>query len=153
MEDFVERAPDTPTEADLNLAYGSKFLSAADVGNRKIRTKIENVRKVELRNGDGTKRPRFVLHLDGIDKPMVLNKTNIDALVEKLGGKPAGWKGALVGIFVDPKVTFGGKCVGGLRLLVLGPGSAVKPVGPPMSPEPPQHDGAGIEDMSDNIPF
>jgi hypothetical protein len=76
MEDFVERDLDTPTEADLKQIYGSKFLSAADVGNRKIRTKIEEVRKAELRNGDGTKRPRLVLHLRGIDKPMVLNWTN-----------------------------------------------------------------------------
>jgi hypothetical protein len=153
MEDFVERDLDTPTEADLNQAYGSKFLSAADVGTRKIGTEIEQVRKEHLRNGDGTKRLKLVLHLRGIDKPMVLNMTNADALVDKLGRNPANWKGALIGIYVDPNVTYGGKRVAGLRLRVLGPVSAVKPGASPMSPEPPQHDGAGIEDMSDNIPF
>ena len=152
-DDFVEHDLDTPTEADLNQLYGSRFLSAADVGNRKIRTKIEKVRKEHLRNGDGTKRVRFVLHLDGIDKPMVLNVTNVNALIEKLGRNPATWIGTPVGIYVDANVTYGGKRVAGLRLRVLGPVSAVKPVAPPMSPEPPPHDGAGIEDMSDSIPF
>ena len=152
-DDFEEHGLDTPTEADLNQAYGSKFLSAADVGTRKIRTKIERVRPEDLRNGDGTKRVRFVLHLGGIDKPMVLNVTNVNALIEKLGRNPASWKGASVGVYVDPNVTYGGKRVAGLRLQVLGPVSAVKSVAPPTSPEPPQHDGAGIEDMSDSIPF
>jgi hypothetical protein len=153
MEDFVETDAPTPTEADLNQVYGSKFLSAADVGSRKIRTKIERARKEDLRNGDGTKRVKFVLHLGGVDKPMVLNATNVDALIEKLGRNPANWIGALIGIYVDPNVTYGGKRVAGLRPRVLGPGSAAKPVGPPMSPEPPQHDSAGVENMSDSIPF
>jgi hypothetical protein len=153
VDDFVEHDLDTPTETELNQFYGSKFLSAVDVGNRKIPTNIESVGKVDLRNGDGTKRVRFVLRLGGIDKPMVLNVTNVNALIEKLGRNPASWKGASVGIYVDPNVTYGGKRVAGLRLRVLGPVSAAKPVASPMSPEPPQHDNAGIEDMSDSIPF
>jgi hypothetical protein len=153
MEDFVETDAATPTEADLNQVYGSKFLSAADVGDQKIRTEIEQVWKEHLRNGDGTKRVRFVVRLSGIDKPMVLNMTNINALIDKLGRNPANWKGAPIGIYVDPNVTYGGKRVAGLGLRVLGPVSTLKPVAPPVSPEPPQHDGAGIEDMSDSIPF
>ena len=34
----------TPTEADLDACYGSKFLSATDLGDRKLRTKIGRVR-------------------------------------------------------------------------------------------------------------
>ena len=33
----------TPTEADLTSCYGSKYLSAEEVGNRKIRSKIAKV--------------------------------------------------------------------------------------------------------------
>jgi hypothetical protein len=120
-DDFVDHDLDTPTEADLNQVYGSKFLSAADVGNRKIRTKIEKVGKEDLRKGDGTKRMRFVLRLGGIDKPMVLNVTNVNALIEKLGRSPANWIGAPVGIYVDPNVNYGGKRVAGLRLRVPSP--------------------------------
>src|SRR5436190_11433424 len=100
--EFVDNDLDTPTESDLDQAYGSKFLSAADVGNRKIRTKIVKVRKVDLRGSDGTNRVKFVLHVEGIEKPMVLNSTNLNELVEKLGRNPRDWIGALVGLYVDP---------------------------------------------------
>jgi hypothetical protein len=146
-EDFVHDL-DTPTEADLDQVYGSKFLPAADVGTRKIRTTIVKVRKVDLRGGDGTKRVKFVLHFEHIDKPMVINATNKNELVKKLGKNPGNWIGALVGIYVDPDVEYGGKTVGGLRLRVLGPATTAKSAG---SPEPPPHDGSGIEDMSDSI--
>jgi len=149
MAHFDDNDLDTPTEADLDQAYGPKFLSAADVGNRKIGTTIVKVRKVDLRGGDGTKRVKFVLHVEHIDKPMVLNETNKNELVDKLGRKPGDWIGARVGLYVDLDVTYGGKRVGGLRLRVLGPATKTKPPG---SSEPPPHDGSGIEDMSDSIP-
>ena len=57
----------------------------------------------------------------GIDKPMVLNATNKDALVSALGKAPANWINASIGIYVDPNVMFGGVRTGGLRLRVLGP--------------------------------
>jgi hypothetical protein len=151
-DNFLEHDIDTPTEADLDQAYGSKFLSAADVGDRKIRTRITKVKKAELRGNDGTARVRFVLYLEGIDKPMVLNSTNMNELVGKLGRNPANWKGAAVGLYVDPNVTYAGKRVAGLRLRVLGPSTTAKPAGPVMPPEPP-HDGTGIEEMGDSIPI
>ena len=150
MADFLVNDLDTPTESDLDQAYGSKYLGAADRGARKTRTRIKKVRKAELRVNDGTKRVKFVLHFEDIDKPMVLNATNKNELVKKLGKNPANWIGALVGIYVDPDVEFGGKTVGGLRLRVLGADTTAKSAGPP---EPPPHDGTGIEDMSDNIPI
>ena len=109
MADFLVNDLDTPTESDLDQAYGSKYLGAADRGARKTRTRIKKVRKAELRVNDGTKRVKFVLHFEDIDKPMVLNATNKNELVKKLGKNPANWIGALVGIYVDPDVEFGGK--------------------------------------------
>jgi hypothetical protein len=96
---------------------------------------------------------RFVLYLEGIDKPMVLNSTNKNELVEKLGRNPAKWKGAEVGLYVDPNVTYAGKPVAGLRNRVLGPSTTAKPARPVMPSEPPPHDGTGIEDRSDSIPI
>jgi len=148
--DFIEYDPETPTEADLDQAYGSKFLPAADVGNRKSRTTIAKVRKMDLRGSDGTNRVKFVLQLEGIDKLLVLNSSNMNELVEKLGRKPADWIGALVEIYVDPNVTYNGKRVAGLRLRVISPSTTAKTA---VSPEPPPHDGSGIEDISDSIPI
>ena len=81
----------------------------------------------------------------------VLNTTNKNELVEKLSRKPADWIGALVGLYVDPNVTYAGKRVAGLRLRVLGPGT--KPAVSAGPPEPPLHERTGIEDMNDNIPI
>jgi hypothetical protein len=149
MSEFEEHN-ETPTEADLYQAYGSKYLSVTDVGNRKIRTTIQRVRMVDLRGSDGNNRAKFVLHFGDIDKPLVVNTTNMNELVEKLGRDPAKWKGAPVGLYVDPNVTYAGKRVAGLRLRVLGPWTTAKPAG---SSEPPPHDGSGIEDISDSIPI
>ena len=91
-DEFLDRDLDTPTEADLDLAYGSKFLSTTDIGTRKIRTKIIKVRKAKLRGNDGTERTRFVLFFEGLDKGLVLNAVNKDRLVAALGRMPAKWE-------------------------------------------------------------
>ena len=43
-DEFPETDLDTPTEHDLDEAYGSRFLGVVDVGDKKIRTKISKVR-------------------------------------------------------------------------------------------------------------
>jgi hypothetical protein len=108
----------TPTEADLDSCYGSKYLSATDLGDRKIRTKIVKVRKEGLQQQGGPVRNKFVLSFASLDKEMVLNTTNKNALVEVLGRRPADWIGAEVGIYAEP-TTFAGKPTKGLRLRVL----------------------------------
>ena len=117
IENFTDDL-DTPTEADLDSCYGSKYLSATDLGDRKIRTKIVKVRKVGLPQQGGSVRNRFVLSFASLDKEMVLNTTNKNALVEVLGRRPADWIGAEVGIYAEP-TTFAGKPTKGLRLRVL----------------------------------
>jgi hypothetical protein len=135
-DEFTEHDLDTPTEADLDLAYGSKYLSSGDIGDRKIRTKIAKVRKDELRGNDGVKKMKFVIFFSDLDKAMVLNTTNKDALVGSLGRTPANWIGATVGIYVDPNVTYAGKRMKGLRLRVLGAAEAPPKPTPAPSPTP-----------------
>jgi hypothetical protein len=118
-DEFLDHDLDTPTEADLDLAYGSQYLSSTDIGDRKIRTRITKVRKEELQGNEGRKRMKFILFFDTLDKPMVLNATNKNTLVDGLGRTPAKWIGASVGIYVDPNVTYAGKRVKGLRLRLL----------------------------------
>jgi hypothetical protein len=108
----------TPTEADLDTYYGSKYLSALEIGDRKIRTKIAKVRKVPLQQQGGLTRTKFVLSFSNLDKELVLNTTNKNALVDVLGRRPAEWLGAEVGIYAEA-TTFAGKPTKGLRLRVL----------------------------------
>ena len=54
---FVEDDLSTPTEADLDDCYGSKYLSAADLGDKKIRTRLGQIRKETMRQQSGTSAP------------------------------------------------------------------------------------------------
>jgi hypothetical protein len=117
--DFVDDDLGTPTEADLEDCYGSKYLSAADLGDKKIRTRIAKIRKETMRQQSGAERPKFVLYFTTLDKPMVLNATNKIALVDALGTVPANWVDADIGLYTE-NTQFAGKPVKGLRLRVLG---------------------------------
>ena len=118
--DFVEDDLGTPTEADLDDCYGSKYLSAADLGDKKIRTRIGKIRKETMRQQSGAERSKFVIYFTTLDKPMVLNATNKNVLVDELGKVPANWVGTDIGLYTE-NTQFGGKPVKGLRLRVLGP--------------------------------
>jgi hypothetical protein len=109
-------AEETPSAADLDAIYGSKFLSGSDLGDSRLKLRIAKVRKEELRNKDGIEM-KFVLYFDGSSRRLVLNKTNSRALARALGDAPANWIGASVSLRADHEVTFGGKP--SLRLEVL----------------------------------
>jgi len=131
----------TPTEQDLESCYGSKYLSAADLGDRKIKATIARIRKEELRQDNGASRGKFVLFLEEVDKGLVLNQTNKMVLVDALGKNPASWIGATLGLAAE-SVQFGGKAVRGIRIRVLHkPAAASAP--PPAPPKPTQ---AGAEE-------
>ena len=121
-DEFPETDIDTPTEHDLDEAYGSKFLGVVDVGDKKIRTRISKVGKDNVKDRDsGNLKKKILVFFENVDKPLILNVTNKEILVKAFGKAPAGWKGATVGILVDPNVMFGGQRKGGVRLRALLP--------------------------------
>src|SRR5207344_486087 len=61
MADFYDDLS-TPTEDDLNSCYGSKYLSAADLGDKRIRTRISKIRKEVMQQQGGTAEVRALLH-------------------------------------------------------------------------------------------
>jgi hypothetical protein len=138
MADDFDDDLGTPTEEDLEKCYGGKYLNAADIGAKKIKTRIKKVTKETMQQQQGKgERAKFVLYLSTIDKPMVVNATNKDELVKELGRNPANWKNAEVGIYTI-ETTFGGKPTKGLRLRVLSvPKAAAAPkVAKPTKPAP-----------------
>jgi len=117
----------------LDSCYGSKYFSAGDLGDQKIKARLADIRKVQMRQDNGVSRMKFVLLFDGIDKGLVLNQTNKTVLVDALGRNPSSWIGTTVGLVAE-SVQFGGKTVRGLRVRVLH-----KPAGlsaPPPAPKP-----------------
>ena len=135
-DEFADEADsNTPTAADLEEAYGSRFLGVVDIGDKKIRTKIVRVTKdeVKARNSNRVNK-RFLVFFENIKKALVLNPTNKTTLVDAFGKDPGVWKGVTVGIYVDPTVMFEGKRTGGVRLRSLQPPApAAKPV-PKLAP-------------------
>jgi hypothetical protein len=143
--DFDEHDLETPTEADLEAAYGSKYLSSVDIGDRKIRTRISKVRKETLKGNDGRERLKFLLFLNNVDKPLVVNATNKEELVTALGRTPANWIGAELGLYVV-STQFAGRPTKGLRIRVLSKPTATPK--PQAAAEPPpweQRGGPGFE--------
>jgi hypothetical protein len=134
-DDFSDTDLDTPTERDLDELYGSKYLGAADLGDKKIRTRIAKVRKETMQQQGGKpERPKFVIYFTTLDKGVVLNATNKNTIVTALGKDPARWAGAEVGLYTID-TAFGGKPVKGLRLKVLSaPKSMAKPTPAPKTP-------------------
>ena len=123
MADFIEQDLETPTEADLDSAYGSKFLSSqptsatARSAARSLKVRKEAycaARTTRARNGS-------CCISKGATSRWCSTRPSKDALVGALGKAPANWINASVGIYVDPNVMFGGVRTGGLRLRVLGP--------------------------------
>lgn len=152
-DEYLEPELDsTPTERDVDEAYGSRFLGVTDV-TKKIRTKILKVRKEDVKDRESGKlKKKIIVFFESIDKGLILNVTNKNILAAGLGKSPANWIGASVGIFVDPTVGFGGKQTGGVRLRVLLPPAAAKPA-PAAATPPAAADGdPGFDpDFNDNV--
>jgi hypothetical protein len=136
VEDNFSDDIGTPTEADLDECYGSKYLGAVDIGDKKIRTRIGKVRKETMpQQGGKPERPKFVIYFTTLEKPMVLNATNKNALVDKLGKVPANWVDAEIGLYTE-NTQFAGKAVKGLRLRVLGPAKTSAKAAPVKAAKP-----------------
>jgi hypothetical protein len=130
------------TEADIEGLYGSKMLSGTELGDRKIRARIEDVLKQTLqgRTPGEPARTKVVLALAGQEKQLALNATNFTYLRDTLGRDPRNWVGAEIGIKAE-NVNFAGRTVKGLRVKVLDNGRPI-PAGAVASAE-----------MDSEIPF
>jgi hypothetical protein len=131
-------------ETDFDDLYGSKYFSASDLHDETPRRKIRKVDVAELKEKDGSTKRKYIVYFDGVEKALPLNKTNAHKLAAAFGKDPSKWVGVVVELYSE--MTSLGK--EGVRLRVLGPATTSKSAG---SPEPPLHDGTGIEDMSDSI--
>lgn len=106
--------------------YGSKTLSADDVGPKGIVAEIADV-DVEEFEENGKDRRKLVLTLKDQDKRFVLNATNSGIITEAISDETDDWIGASIHIGKH-KVTFGKKKVDGLtiREVILPAGSDPK---------------------------
>jgi hypothetical protein len=94
--------------------YGSKFLRVTDLKAKKTMTRLQGVDLTEFAN-DGKTENKLVLTLKGLDKPLVLNKTNADILMDAFGDETDGWIGKPLTL-LQAKVRFQGKLTPCIRI-------------------------------------
>jgi hypothetical protein len=108
---------------------------------------IASYQKEKVPRPNETPETRWVLYFAGEDRGLVLNATNVRAVVEALGTDETDqWIGRQIVAFHDPNVEFGGRRVGGVRLRApKGRAAAAPPPPPPPAP--------AEEDFDDDVPF
>ena len=85
-------------ETDFDDLYGSKYLTAGDLHGKQPRHRIGKVDVSELKEKDGSTKRKFVAYLEGVEKPLVLNKTNATKLAGAYGKDRSAWVGTTVAL-------------------------------------------------------
>jgi hypothetical protein len=91
---------------DFDALYGSKYLSVADLKDGEPRLKIGKVEVAELREKNGTTKRKYVMLFEGVEKALVINKTNARKLAEAYGKQSSRWVGQAVQLYSE-ETTFG----------------------------------------------
>jgi hypothetical protein len=96
-----------------NEAFPAKYLKSSDVKERPRIAVISHIEQEKVGKGQDAEE-KYILHFEGDTKPMVLNRTNWDALEEAFGDSDD-WSGHKVKIRTA-RTQFQGKAVDGIRL-------------------------------------
>jgi len=100
---------------DINAAFPSKFLKAADLKGRRVTVVISEVSMREVGDNENEEKP--VCYFEGKTKGLVLNKTNASMIAEICDDswETDDWVGASIILFAT-KVDFQGRRVDALRV-------------------------------------
>ena len=101
---------------NIDQAYPSKYLKSADI-DKPIKVVIRGCR-IEGIDEEG-KEQKPVLYFNGMDRGLVLNKTNATTISSAFGSETNNWTGKTVGLWVDQTVMFGNEKRPGLRVKVF----------------------------------
>lgn len=94
----------------------AKFLKKDDVGEGII-CMIQGVSQENVAKEGADVELKWCLHFTNLDKPMVLNSTNMQLIAKFLGSEDTDdWEGKKIILYDDPSVSFGGKLTGGIRV-------------------------------------
>ena len=100
---------------DINSLFPSSFLKAADLQGQPRRVVIESCAPEQI---DANEPPKPVLRFKGVDRGLVLNRTNAAVLAAGLGTETTGWTGHEIELFSMP-VSYQGRMVDGIRVRVI----------------------------------
>lgn len=133
---------------NINVAFPSDYLKADDLQGRRALVLISHVEMEDI--GSEGKKP--VLHFQGKDRGLILNKTNAAMLTEICGTPETDmWRG--VGVVLYPtKVDYQGKRVPAIRIDYPQQEQGAMQARPQAAPLPPQLPTGGELEV-DSIPF
>src|SRR5262245_40104188 len=80
-----ERQQHMSNESDFDDLYGSKYYSTVDLHGGTPHHKIGKVAPAELKEKDGSIKRKLLAYFAGVEKPLVLNKTNAQKLAAAFG--------------------------------------------------------------------
>jgi len=93
----------------------SKFLTRGDV-RPDVLAVIEDVFQENVAKEGAPEELKWCISFVGVEKPMVLNQTNIQIIAQVTGSEETDqWKGKKIVLYDDPNVSYAGKLVGGIR--------------------------------------
>ena len=95
--------------------FGGQFMAAADIDSSLAALKINAVTSEVLEGRDGRDRERIILHVDGVKKPVVVNATNANALIEAWGDETDDWAGKSIRLS-KTKVVFNGSRIDSIKI-------------------------------------
>lgn len=126
---------------DINSAYPSNYLKAADLQQRTVRVVMDRVTMEDIGSDH-----KPVLYFQGKEKGMVLNKTNANNIAHAYGSETDEWAGREL-ILYEAMVDFQGRSVPSIRVRP----PAAKDRRPQKQSQPaPQGNG---DPLDDEIPF
>ena len=98
----------------LSEMLPSKYIKQGDIDGPTLVTikKLTTADVSQNQTGD----MKWVVVFAELDKPMVLNSTNLKRIAKAHGDDSDDWIGKQMVLYVDEDVEFGGEVVGGLRL-------------------------------------
>ena len=88
-------------ETEFDDLYGSKYLTAADLHGETWLRRIGKVAPVELKEKDGTTKRKYLVYFEGVEKALVLNKTNAQKLAAAYGKDHSKWIGMEVELYAE----------------------------------------------------
>lgn len=101
---------------------------------------IKGFKKTNVAREDEDAQYKYVMSLEELQKPLVLNSTNIQLLTKILSSDETDeWIGKKVVLYTDENVSFAGKLTGGIRVRRIVTKKAVADENP--------------EELRDDVPF
>ena len=101
---------------NINTMTPSKYLKKGDVDENGTVATIKGLALEEI-GGEGNKESKWVMYFNEFEKPLVMNKTNLDRAAHIIGSEETDdWIGKQVNVFFDPYVEYMGEMKGGIRL-------------------------------------